>query len=113
MSWSAYDLQVRATVHSASSGQSGFVPDDYLENLNDLGLQPTITADELCTVGLWKRTGGGYHILDRDAVQACQDLVRQRKDQVLQALAQERENQARTWAPMAKPGHGSPGSSFP
>ena len=26
MSWSAYDLQVRATAHSATSGQPGFVP---------------------------------------------------------------------------------------
>ncbi len=67
MSWSAYDLQVRATAHSATSGQPGFVPDDYLEDLNDLGLQPTITADELCTVGLWERTAGGYCLL----VQSC------------------------------------------
>jgi hypothetical protein len=103
MSWSAYDLQLRATAHSASSGQPGFVPDDYLEHLNDLGLQPTITADELCSVGMWDRTGGGYRILDYEAVQACQDLVRQRKDADQRALAQEREHQARAWAPMAKP----------
>ncbi len=103
MSWSAYDLQLRATAHSATSGQPGFVPDGYLENLNDLGLQPTITADELCTVGLWERTGGGYRILDREAVELCQDLVRQRKDTDQRALAEEREHQARAWAPMAKP----------
>ena len=65
MSWSAYDLRVRATAHAATSSQPGFVPDGYLENLNDLGLQATITADELCTAGLWERTGGGYRILDR------------------------------------------------
>src|SRR5579859_5062647 len=69
MSWSAHDLQLRATTHSAASGQPGFVPDGYLENLNDLGFQPTITADELCSVGMWERTGGGYRILDREAIQ--------------------------------------------
>ena len=103
MSWSAYDLQVRATAHSAASGQPGFVPDGYLENLNDLGLQPTITADELCTAGLWERTGGGYRILDRETVQACQDLVRQHNDEGQRTLAQEREHQASTWAEKAKP----------
>lgn len=62
MSWSAYDLQARAAARAATSGQPGFVPDGYLENLNDLGLQATITADELCAVGLWERTGGGYRL---------------------------------------------------
>ena len=73
MSWSAYDLQVRATARSVASGQPGFVPHDYLEHLDGLGLQATITAGELCAVGLWERAGGGYRILHRD-------LVRQRKD---------------------------------
>ncbi|HET9968555.1 MAG TPA: hypothetical protein VFQ68_09985 [Streptosporangiaceae bacterium] len=104
MSWSAYDLQLRATADSAISSQPGFVPDDYLEHLNDLGLQLTITADELCTAGLWEeRTGGGYRILDREAVELCQDLVRQHRDADQRANAQEREHQARIWAPKAKP----------
>ena len=88
MSWSAYDLQIRSTAHTASSGRPGFVPDEYLEHLNDLGLQATITADELRSLGLWERTGGGYRLLDRQAVQACQDQ---------RALAETREHQARTW----------------
>ena len=33
MSRAAYDLQVRATAHSAYCGHPGFVPDDYLEHL--------------------------------------------------------------------------------
>ena len=69
MSWSAYDLQVRAIAHSASSSHPGFVPDGYLEHLNGLGLQATITAAELCTAGLWERTGGGYRLLDRKATE--------------------------------------------
>src|ERR1043165_7738631 len=103
MSWSAYDLQLGATADSAISSQPGFVPDDYLEHLNDLGLQPTITADELCTTGLWERTGGGYCILDREAIELCEDLVRQHRDAEQRALAQEQEHQARIWAPKAKP----------
>jgi hypothetical protein len=94
---------IRRSSLPSASGQPGFVPDDYLETLNDLGLQPTITADELCTVGLWERTGGGYRLLDREAVEVCQDLVRQRKDADQRALTAEREQQARAWAPMAKP----------
>jgi hypothetical protein len=66
MSWSAHDLRVRATAHAATSGQPGFVPHDYLKHLDGLGIQATITAGELCTVGLWERTGGGYRILRRD-----------------------------------------------
>ena len=49
MSRAAYDLQVRATAHSASCGHPGFVPDDYLEHLDGLGIETTITAAELCT----------------------------------------------------------------
>jgi hypothetical protein len=94
MSWSAYDLQVRATAHSATSGQPGFVPHDYLEHLDDLGIQATLTAGELCTVGLWERAGGGYRILD---------LVRQRMDENPRALAGEREHQASAWARLARP----------
>jgi hypothetical protein len=41
MSRAAYDLQVRATVHSASCGHPGYVPDDYLEHLDGLGMETT------------------------------------------------------------------------
>ena len=34
-------------------------------------------AAELCSAGVWERAGGGYRILDRDAVGRCQDLARQ------------------------------------
>lgn len=38
MSQAAYDLQVLATVHSANFGHPGYVPDDYLEDLDDLSI---------------------------------------------------------------------------
>jgi hypothetical protein len=44
MSRAAYDLRVRATAHSASCGYLGHVRDDYLERLDGLGLETTITA---------------------------------------------------------------------
>jgi hypothetical protein len=52
MSRAAYDLQVLATAHSASYGHPGFVPDDYLKHLDGLAIETTITAAELCTVGM-------------------------------------------------------------
>ena len=52
MSRAAYDLQVQATVHSANCGHPGFVPDDYLEHLDGLSIETTITAAELCTCGM-------------------------------------------------------------
>ena len=64
MTKAAYDLQCRATSHSASCGHPGYVPDDYLEHLDGLGIETTITAAELCAIGTWERVGGGYRILD-------------------------------------------------
>ncbi len=73
MSRAAYDLQVLATGHSAYCGHPGFVPDDYLEHLDGLAIETTITAAELCTVGMWERVGGGYRVLDWEAVEICLD----------------------------------------
>ena len=64
MTKAAYDLQCRATSHSASCGYPGYVPDDYLEHLDGLGIETTITAAELCAIGTWERASGGYRILD-------------------------------------------------
>jgi hypothetical protein len=77
MSRAAYDLQVRATAHSASCGHPGFVPDDYLDHLDGLSIETTITAAELCTCGTWQRVDGGYRVLDWEAVEVCLDQVRQ------------------------------------
>ena len=103
MSRAAYDLQVEATAHSASCGHPGFVPDDYLEYLDGLGVETTITAVELCTAGMWERVDGGYRVLDWEAVEVCLDQVRQRRGEDPQALAWEREREAKVWARMARP----------
>ena len=99
----AYDLQVRATSHSATCGHPGFVPDDYLEHLDGLGIETTITAAELCTIGMWERVDGGYRVLDWEAVEYALDLVRQRTGEDPRALAADQEHQAKIQAHMAKP----------
>ncbi len=99
----AYDLQVLATAHSASCGHPGFVPDDYLEHLDGLAIETTITAAELCAIGTWERVDGGYRVLDWEAVEVCLDQVRQRSGEDEQALAWEREREALVQAYMTQP----------
>jgi len=94
----AYDLQVQATAHSARCGHPGYVPDDYLEHLDGLGIETTITAAELCAIGTWERVGGGYRVLDWEAVEVCLDQVRQDNGEDPRALAWDR-------APRGQPGH--------
>ena len=88
MSRAAYDLQCLATAHSASCGHPGFVPDDYLEQLDGLAIETTITVAELCTVGMWERVNGGYRVLDWEAVEVCLDHVREIRGEDAQASAQ-------------------------
>jgi hypothetical protein len=98
----AYDLQVRPPL-TPRCGYPGYVPDDYLEHLDGLGIETTITAAELCAIGTWQRVGGGYRVLDWEAVEVCLDQVRQDKGEDPRALAWEREHEARIQARMAEP----------
>ena len=97
MSRAAYDLQVRATSHSAFCGHPGYVPDDYVSGLST---ETTITAAELCAVGLWERVEGGYRVIDWEAVEICLDHVREPggEDPQAHAWEQEREAQVRSVA---------------
>ena len=72
-SGAAWELHCRATADSAVYDHLGFVPDTYLVGL---GTGTAALAAELCSAGVWERAGGGYRILDRDAVGRCQDLAR-------------------------------------
>jgi hypothetical protein len=98
----AYDLQVLATAHSASCGHPGFVPDDYLEHLDGLSIETTITAAELCAIGTWERIDGGYRVLDWEAVEVALDHVRQTRGEDPKALAWERESEALVRAQLAE-----------
>ena len=99
----AYDLQVQATAHSARCGHPGYVPDDYLEHLDGLGIETTITAAELCAIGTWERVGGGYRVLDWEAVEVCLDQVRQDDGEDPRPVAWERDHEAKIQARMATP----------
>jgi hypothetical protein len=103
MSRAAWDPQVLAASHSASCGHPGFAPDDYLEHLDGLSIETTITAAELCTCGIWERVDSGYRVLDWEAVEVRLDQVRQRRGEDPQALAWEREREAKVQAHMAQP----------
>jgi hypothetical protein len=78
----AYQLHVRAMASSAAQDHPGFVPGAYLASLTahglySLGPDPAMLAAELCTAGLWRRTGSGYRVLDWPAVQMSIDHVRE------------------------------------
>jgi hypothetical protein len=77
------------------------VPDDYLEHLDGLHIETTITAAELCAIGTWERIDGGYRVLDWEAVEVCLDHVREISGEDLQALAWEQEHEAQVRAQMA------------
>lgn len=99
----AYDLHILATAHSASCGYPGFVPDDYLEHLDRLGVETTITAAELCAIGSWERIDGGYRVLDWEMVEVARDHVREIRSEDSRALAWEQERDPNVQAQMAKP----------
>jgi len=103
MSRAAWDLQCRATAHSARCSHPGFVPDDYLEHLDGLSIETTITAAELCTSGIWARVDGGYRVLDWEAVEVGLDRVGQIRGEDPQALAWEHEREVKVQAHTAKP----------
>gem|GEM_PF-3331631 len=79
MSVVAYELHVRATLGSAALDHPGLVPDEYLAGLTgeDLPSPGAILAAELCTAGVWRRTDGGYRVLDWPAVHASIEHVRE------------------------------------
>jgi hypothetical protein len=97
MSAAAYQLHVKAMASSAALDHPGFVPDELLpsftgEDLHSPGADPVILATELCTADMWRRTDGGYRVLDWPAVQACIDHVRELRTVDKRAPARKREH---------------------
>jgi hypothetical protein len=102
MTDAAYQLHVTATASSAAQGHPGFVPGEYLAGLTGQdphgpGADPAILAAELCTVGLWRRAGSGYRILDWPAVQLSIDHVRELRAVDRRAPARRRQHDARRY----------------
>jgi hypothetical protein len=86
MSPAAEELRFLATAVSAVCGRPGFVPDEYLDELDGTelghpGADPTVLAAELCGAGIWERAEGGYRVLDVEAVRVCIDRVRELREQ--------------------------------
>jgi hypothetical protein len=82
MSAVAYELHVKATLGSAALDHPGFVPDEYLagltgEDVHSPGASPAVLVTELCSAGMWRRTDGGYRVLDWPTVQASINHVRE------------------------------------
>jgi hypothetical protein len=82
VSRAAFQLHAFAMNNSMLEGTPGFIPDDYL---NAISAETTVTAMELCMVGLWKRddSRGGYDILDpmmHDVVEMHEQLARSRRE---------------------------------
>ncbi|WP_145725442.1 hypothetical protein [Nocardioides sp. J9] len=63
VSRAAFQLHGFAMVNSVQDGTPGFISDDYL---NAISAETTLTATELCMVGLWTRDEerGGYVLND-------------------------------------------------
>ena len=103
MTVAAYQLHVRATASSAADDHPGFVPSAYLagltgQDLHSPGADPAILAAELCSAGLWRRTSGGYRVLDWPAVQACINDVRELRAVDKRAPARQRQHHAWMYA---------------
>lgn len=63
LSRAAFMLHGSAIVNSVRDGSPGFISDDFL---NAISAETTVTATELCMLGLWERDDeqGGYVIHD-------------------------------------------------
>jgi hypothetical protein len=73
LSREAFLLHSHGMVNAQRDGHPGFVPTEYLEFVS---ADTTIAALELCALGLWERTTGGYRVLDTDAVERISGFFR-------------------------------------
>jgi hypothetical protein len=73
LSRAGFQLHSHATIHNVQSGSPGFVADD---DLNAIAAETSITATELCLVGMWHRVEGGYELLDQSTVDIASDQSR-------------------------------------
>jgi hypothetical protein len=72
LSRAAFQLHSFGIVNSVEDGHPGFVSDEYL---NAISAETTITAAELCAIGMWRRVDGGYEVMDRHMVQVAVDFA--------------------------------------
>lgn len=77
LSRAAFQLHGFGIINSVRDGHPGFVPDDYL---NAISAETSVTATELCMAGMWRRTKGGYEVLDRQMLDMAIDADRRQKE---------------------------------
>ena len=75
-----------------------YVPGAGLTQMESMGLaspgtDSAVLATELCSDGMWRRTDGGYRVLDWPAVQASIDHVRELRTVDKPARNRERHGQ--------------------
>ena len=71
LSRAAMHLHTFGVLSSIEAGEPGFVSDRYL---NTIDAETSITALELCLVGLWVRTACGYRVSDTDTVSVAEQI---------------------------------------
>ena len=77
LSRAAMHLHTFGVLSSIEAGNPGFVSDRYL---NAISAETSITALELCLVGLWERTACGYRVSDADIVSVAEQVHGQLQD---------------------------------
>ena len=73
LSRAAFELHGHGIINSVRNATPGFVSDAHLLALS---AEASVSATELCTVGLWRRADDGYEILDRALVEIAIERVR-------------------------------------
>lgn len=77
LSRAAMHLHTFGVLSGIEAGNPGFVSDRYL---NGITAETSITAFELCTVGLWERAACGYRISDADTLSVAMKIHGQLHD---------------------------------
>jgi hypothetical protein len=73
----ALRLHVYAVLASIEAGRPGRVTDEYLEAVT---AATSVDALELCTAGLWTRSGDGYDVLESEVMRMASEVHRQLED---------------------------------
>ena len=77
LSRAAFQLHSFGMMNSVSDGKPGFISDSYL---NNIAVETTLTAMELVSDGLWKRSMDGYLVTDPEMLEMVLDANERMKN---------------------------------
>jgi hypothetical protein len=83
LSRAAMHLHTFGVLSSIEAGNPGFVADKYL---NAIAAETSITAFELCLIGLWERVPCGYRVSDTDTLSVAMQIHGQLHDLAARCL---------------------------